>query len=527
MMIFKECKPRNEIQTDLDILQTLAYAARADDKAPYKATKDEMDDTELDANQLLNYSLRNKTDSESTYVTSNELDSAVKMVFKPDELDQNWGNVIDEFVAISRENKNCKQHMKHFVLSLPPNEDLDHSQWTRAAHQFMKDLGYEDCKWIAFKHDKESNPHLHIVVSRINVFTKKVKRRWGDWDKAFEAVRKLEKEFELTQLASPGDIMKPEKQKDGSIKMVPNDQGLNGKAPHKEDIARRVTAVHSYFFKESSIKPTLSEWMLALREAGVGVQLKFSNAGKVSGMSYRIKLQKPYKGKENYILNASSIGYKGRFGFKKITEGLAHITDEQLNLAREISARETRMRDDKEKDIIAFKKLDDIRLLSKKVYDVQIKMSELHFSKHLLKMLLKKRNFRVHRRNGSFVVSRRFEIKNLEQTSRMTGSEYRVYLERKWAEMIIEKILEFFGFYTVEVQPPALDIKFAEALLNDEYQNLFGFTNKQEYHPEGRKNEVIDTIDLEKHIKGKQGSGNGTKSTARALTIANDLSPSL
>nr|WP_241905314.1 relaxase/mobilization nuclease domain-containing protein [Vibrio cyclitrophicus] len=527
MMIFKECKPRNEIQTDLDILQTLAYAARADDKAPYKATEDEMDDTELDANQLLNYSLRNKTDSESTYVTSNELDSAVKMVFKPDELDQNWGNVIDEFVAISRENKNCKQHMKHFVLSLPPNEDLDHSQWTRAAHQFMKDLGYEDCKWIAFKHDKDSNPHLHIVVSRINVFTKKVKRRWGDWDKAFESVRKLEVEFGLTQLASPGDILKQEKQKDGSIKMVPNDQGLNGKAPHKKDIARRVSAVHSDLFNESPIKPTLSEWMLALREAGVGVQLKFSNAGQVSGMSYRIKLDKPYKCKEDYILNASYLGYQGRFGFKKIAKILAPITDDQLGLAREISARETRMRDDKEKDIIVFKKLGDIRLLSKKVYDVQVKMNGSHFKKHLLQTLRKKRNFRAHRKDGVFIVSRRFAIKNLEETPRMTSPEYRAYLELKWAEMFIDMILEFFGFDTREVRPPSTDIKFAEVLLDSEYQNLFGFTVNQEYLHDGRKNEVIDTIDLEMQIKGKQGSGDGTKSTARARTIANDLSPSL
>lgn len=185
------------------------------------------------------------------------------------------------------------------------------------------------------------------------------------------------------------------------------------------------------------------------------------------------------------------------------------------------------MRDDEEKDIIAFKKLDDIRLLGKKVYDVQVKMDELHFSKHILKMLRKKRNFRAHRKDGVFIVSRRFAVKNLEETPRMTGPEYRAYLELKWAEMFIDMILEFFGFDTREVRPPSTDIKFAEVLLDSDYQNLFGFTENQEYHHDGRKNEVIDTIDLEMHIKGKQGSGDGTKSTARARTIANDLSPSL
>ncbi|MFL9766913.1 relaxase/mobilization nuclease domain-containing protein [Vibrio cyclitrophicus] len=524
-MIGFECKPKETIQTAKDVVQMMRYVSRSGKGGMEAAVPLEIvDDTELNAKQMLLYSASTKEGSVSEFITSNEMRSADDMIFRPNTTVENWDDVIEELIEVSSRNDRCKRPLKHWVLSNPEGEDLANHQWAKVAEQFMTGLGYENCKWICFKHAKESNPHIHLIISRIDTMTNKVISDWKEHERSFPIIRQIEKDFKLTRLASPGDLMKPEKQENGDYIMVPNnsEQG-NRKRPHANDIIRRLNVVHDQLFTETQIEPSLSEWMLALREASIGVQFTYTKDGAVKGISYRIKTQSG----ENFICSASKLGKQSKFGFKKIKDRLTPITDEQLNLAREISARETRMRDDEEKDIIAFKKLDDIRLLSKKVYDVQVKMTELHFSKYLLKILLKKRNFRAHRRNGVFVVSRRFEIKNLEETPRMTGPEYRAYLERKWAEMIIEKILKFFGFYTTEVQPPSLDIKFAEALLNGEYQNLFGFTNKQEYHPEGRKNVVIKNIDLEEHLHKKVSSGDGTGGTTRVRTMVNDLTPSL
>ena len=524
-MIGFECKPKETVQTAKDVVQIMRYVSRSGKGGMEAAVPLEViDDTELNAEQMLLYSANTKEGSVSEFITSNEMLSADEMIFRPNATVENWDDVIEELIEVSSRNDRCQRPLKHWVLSNPEGEDLANHQWAKVAEQFMTGLGYENCKWICFKHTKDSNPHIHLIISRIDTMTNKVISDWKEHERSFPIIRQIEKDFKLTRLASPGDLMKPEKQENGDYIMVPNnsEQG-NRKRPHANDIIRRLNVVHDQFFTETQIEPSLSEWMLALREASIGVQFTYTKDGAVKGISYRIKTQSG----ENFICSASKLGKQSKFGFKKIKDRLTPITDEQLNLAREISARETRMRDDEEKDIIAFKKLDDIRLLSKKVYDVQVKMTELHFSKYLLKILLKKRNFRAHRRNGVFVVSRRFEIKNLEETPRMTGPEYRAYLERKWAEMIIEKILKFFGFYTTEVQPPSLDIKFAEALLNGEYQNLFGFTNKQEYHPEGRKNVVIKTIDLEEHLRKKVSSGDGTGGTTRVRTMVNDLTPSL
>lgn len=524
-MIGFECKPKETVQTAQDVVQMMRYVSKSGKGGMEAAVPLEVvDDTELNAEQMLLYSASTKEGSVSEFITSNEMRSADDMIFRPNATVENWDDVIEELIEVSSRNDRCQRPLKHWVLSNPEGEDLANHQWAKVAEQFMTGLGYENCKWICFKHAKESNPHIHLIISRIDTMRNKVIPDWKEHERSFPIIRQIEKDFRLTRLASPGDLLKPERQPDGTYKMVPNnsEQGDRRK-PHVNDIIRRLNVVHDQFFTETQIKPSLSEWMLALREASIGVQFTYTKDGAIKGISYRVKTQSG----ENFICSASKLGKQSKFGFKKIKDRLASVTDEQMNLAKEISARETRMRDSKEEDVIAFKKLDDIRLLSKKTYDVQVKMDELHFSKYLLKILRKQRNFRAHRKNGVFVVSRRFEIKNLKETPRMTGPEYRAYLERKWIEMIIEMILEFFGFCTVEVQPPASDIKFAEALLNGEYQNLFGFTYKQEYHPEGRKNEAIDTIDLEAHLKNKQGSGEVARSTARVRTIINDLTPSL
>lgn len=524
-MIGFECKPKETVQTARDVVQMMRYVSKSGKGGMEAAVPLEViDDTELNAEQMLLYSANTKDGSVSEFITSNEMIAADDMIFRPNATVENWDDVIEELIEVSSRNDRCQRPLKHWVLSNPEGEDMANHQWAKVAEQFMTGLGYENCKWICFKHAKESNPHVHLIISRIDTLTNKVTPDWKEHERSFPIIRQIEKDFGLTRLASPGDLMKPELQPDGTYKDVPNnsEQGDRRK-PHVNDIIRRLNVVHEQFLTETQLKPSLSEWMLALREASIGVQLTFTKDGSVKGISYRVKTQSG----ENFICSASTLGKQSKFGFKKIKDRLSHITDEQLSIAKEISARETRMRDDEEKDIIAFKKLDDIRLLGKKVYDVQVKMDELHFSKHLLKILRKKRNFRAHRKGGVFIVSRRFAVKDLEETPRMTGPEYRAYLELKWAEMFIDMILEFFGFDTREMRPPSTDIKFAEVLLDSEYQNLFGFTENQEYHHDGRKNEVIDTIDLEMHIKGKQGSGDGTKSTARARTIANDLSPSL
>lgn len=522
-MIFKECLPQSTNQTDLDILQTIRYAARINDHARYKLSKKKIDDTRLDATQLLDYVSKSNKASSSTYITSNEIASADDLIVSPRDMTEKWRTIVDEFIEISKQNTRCAKHMKHFVLSQPAHEDLTNAQWSRVATQFMVNLGYENSKWIAFKHDKESNPHLHLVVSRINTLDYKVVPEWQEHERAFEIVREIEKELGLTRLPSPGDAFKPEKQEDGSYKMVPNNaQELNSKykQPHKNDIVRRINAVNDYFFKATPFKPNIGDWMLALRESGIGVQMTFTDDGTVKGMSYRIKMSD----NRDFICSASKLGGRNRFGFNKMKERFVPITDEQLRFAKELSDRETRMRDGHEPDIITHKKLAEISALCKKAFSIQLLVDKEFFNKRLYSEHQLKRNYRVHRNGDKRCISKHFKIDVSRFSPKMTKHEYDAMINIKLAIMLIELLAQFFGFKSNEKQSvqdllASDNIRWSEVDEFDEYINLFECRRTAEIFPDGRRVTELEFIDIAEFLKNRNDSGDVSDSVSVSNTL--------
>ena len=515
-MIFKECMPQNIKQTAEDATRLIKYASRT-----HEPVENVEDDQELDAIQLLLYAANSKEASESIYITSNELESADEMIFKPEAINENWDDVIDEFIDANNRNPRCQKPLKHFVLSLPVDELLSEESWAKATEYFMQKLGYKNARWISFLHNKKSNPHVHIIASRFDLTTNKVIPEWQEHTRAFEIVRQIEKDFGLTRLASPGDDMKPVKQPSGSYKMVQNNsQELSDKRkmPHKNDIVRRLNAIHENLFRED-YKPSLTEWMLALREAGVGVQMSFTEAGKVKGITYRIKTQEG----RNFICSASKLGGSGRFGFKKMQQRLTKITVAQMNAAKGLSEREARMRDGLEADVIVFTKIKDIRLLAQVAYDVQMMMNEQFFAKRMRKP--NRKNYKVHRKDGRYCVSQRFKMTVLGRLGKMSKAEYNAMVNRKLAEWLIEAIWEFFGWNGPDpVKTKEMfnsgELMFAQSL-DDSYIQLHGINLNNEVITESQH----EVIELPKNIPQKPKKSDST-SQAKTVTYEHDYSPS-
>ncbi|MFW8632097.1 relaxase/mobilization nuclease domain-containing protein [Vibrio natriegens] len=514
-MIFKECMPQNIKQTAEDATWLIRYASRT-----HELVENVEDDQELDAIQLLLYAANSKEASESIYITSNELESADGMIFKPNAINESWGDVIDEFIDANNRNPRCQKPLKHFVLSLPENELLSEKNWAKATEYLMQNLGYKNTRWISFLHNKKSNPHVHIIASRIDLMTNNVVPEWKEHTRAFEIVRQIEKDFGLTRLASPGDEKMPVKQPNGSYKMVQNNsQELSDKRkiPHKNDIVRRLNAIHENLFKED-YKPSLSEWMLALREAGVGVQMSFTEAGKVKGITYRIKTQDG----RNFICSASKLGGSGRFGFKKMQQRLTKITQAQLNAAKGLSEREARMRDGLEADVVAFTKIKDIKLLTQVAFDVQAMMDEQFFAKRMKKP--NRKNYKVHRKDGRYCVSQRFEMTVLGRLGKMSKAEYNAMINRKLAEWLIEAIWEFFGWNVADT------IKTKEMYDNGELMHALSPEDGYiQLHGINLNNEVItesqhEVITLPKNIPQKPKKSDSA-SPAKTVTYDLDYSP--
>ncbi|HBC3931157.1 TPA: relaxase/mobilization nuclease domain-containing protein [Vibrio parahaemolyticus] len=519
-MIFKEAECKVEIQTAADLVQTMRYVTNTSKgKMEALVPLEVADDSDLTAEQLLLYAANSKDDGVSEYITSNELTSADNMIFTENAMVENWESVIDEMIEANSKNKLCARPMKHFILSNPEGEDMSKDDWAKAVEFFMKGLGYKNCKWIAFRHKKKGNPHVHIVISRINTLTHKVVPDWKDHERAFPLVRQIEKDFNLTRLASPGDFFKPVKQPDGSYKYIEdNEQKADKRKPHVKDITRRLNAIHAQLFDEK-YKPSLTEWMLALRESGVGVQLRFAQKPplRVTGMSYRIKT----KDGQNFIASASTL--KGKFGFKGMKERLTKITQAQMNAAKGLSERETRMRDGLETDVIAFTKIKDIKLLAQVAFDVQAMMDEQFFVKRMRKP--KRKNFKVHRKDGRYCVSQRIKMTALKRLGKMTKPEYEAMINRKFAECLIEMIWEFFGWN--EADPARTKEMYDSGELmhalspEDGYIQLHGINLNNEVITESQH----EVIELPKNIPEKPKKSDST-SPAKTVTYDHDYSPS-
>jgi len=74
---------------------------------------------------------------------------------------------VSEFKTIRDLNKRSKKPVLHIVLSFPNYDNVSAQKMTLITEHFLKDFGAQENMYIAIRHFKESNPHVHCVVNRI------------------------------------------------------------------------------------------------------------------------------------------------------------------------------------------------------------------------------------------------------------------------------------------------------------------------------------------------------------------------
>lgn len=89
--------------------------------------------------------------------------------------------------------------MRHFVLSLPDDDELSEAQWQRVAFMFMCEMGYEGQPHLVVRHSDTGKDHCHIVTSRIKpnglLVSDSMERQ-----KALKATQKIEQAFGLKEV---------------------------------------------------------------------------------------------------------------------------------------------------------------------------------------------------------------------------------------------------------------------------------------------------------------------------------------
>jgi hypothetical protein len=95
-----------------------------------------------------------------------------------------------------------KQPVCHISISLSPHErPLNKREWKQLAREFLFRMGFERNQYCVYRHTDGDHPHIHLVVSRIDLATRKVISDSYERYRAADIMRSLERTYALFQLS--------------------------------------------------------------------------------------------------------------------------------------------------------------------------------------------------------------------------------------------------------------------------------------------------------------------------------------
>jgi hypothetical protein len=108
-----------------------------------------------------------------------------------------------EMQGVASLNDRCKDALCHYELAWPPGERPTRPQWTDAALQTLKALGYRDHQYMIVAHDDKKHFHIHIMLNKVHMETLRAHTPYRDWFTLDAAVRYLEAKHGWTHTPGP------------------------------------------------------------------------------------------------------------------------------------------------------------------------------------------------------------------------------------------------------------------------------------------------------------------------------------
>lgn len=122
---------------------------------------------------------------------------------------QCYGNKYElakEFGDVARLSKRVEKPVFHFALRLAPGELLDKDKWMEVGAECAREFGVAENQYICILHKDTREQHIHIVANRVG-FDGKVASDSNSYKKMAALCRRLEKQFELKEVLSPGAFL--------------------------------------------------------------------------------------------------------------------------------------------------------------------------------------------------------------------------------------------------------------------------------------------------------------------------------
>ncbi|MEZ8579304.1 relaxase/mobilization nuclease domain-containing protein [Vibrio splendidus] len=394
-----------------------------------------------------------------------------------------WSQIGEEIGEVKSQ-RGVHKPAQHRMISLKEGEHLDRKQWLKLVRDYMKGMGMQNTKYLAFIHNDTNKQHIHIVNSHVDIRTKKIVNQWQNYKKATELMRGFEEEYNLGKVANPGEMMG--QTATTNFRETPAPKGKKTKnhgGGDKAQIKRKIDFVQCQNIK-LDVKPTLLEFIEQLNAVGVQVKLTYTRFDDTepSGMSYRLNgyeksspIAAGGKARAKPYFKSSKLGSGNVFSFKNLKATEAFIWNESESAAikkmnMKEGAREFGVIPD-EKPTIRYTRLIERDFKHINVM-LRFKEKDLAKLKAVIKHSLLNTYLQLYNQSGSksfdsklnaYVfrvrINKRWHREQYSQewinNPKMTKDEYLAELDKKLVDMLLELIdmlLKFLGFGSCQIK---------------------------------------------------------------------------
>jgi hypothetical protein len=193
-----------------------------------------------------------------------------------------------EFRVFSQKNIRVQLPVEHISLSPSPlDRELDDTEWQTLAQDLLDGLGMSQHQFIVVLHNDtefegKPRPHAHIIVNRVSI-DGQCADSWLDFHRAEEFIRHLEQKYQLTPVASSWESQRAA-DTTGQVRRLKREAAL-GEKP-QESIKRQL---QNFCDMAAADKPTMSQYLERLKDAGVETLIRETRTGKIQGISYELE----------------------------------------------------------------------------------------------------------------------------------------------------------------------------------------------------------------------------------------------
>jgi hypothetical protein len=211
------------------------------------------------------------------------------LIYNLEKLEKGLAKVLDTSFAVIKEQAimkeialvkmlrpNLAKYFYHTSINFPPKEDLADEKIKKIALEYLQEMGFDQHQYILFRHFDADHPHVHLLVNRIG-YDGSVVSDSKDYFRSEQALRKLEKQYGLTQVISSRQALERAMTKN-ELEMM--------KRTDEPSVKMKLQVLLKGMMKE---KLTMDQFIGQLERRGINVLFNQAGTGFVSGISYGYK----------------------------------------------------------------------------------------------------------------------------------------------------------------------------------------------------------------------------------------------